>query len=436
MPLSNHCPFHSSNAISVPNFVDRRLPLRRVAGRTARGESTAIVGEPRTGKTSLLLYLAASETQTDLYGESARQLLFSFLDSQTLGGQFTQAQFWEQMLTPIREQLVGLDPDSPLARQYQICHDNGYGSTTLEALFRHLHALDRRLVLLLDEFDQLLHHPILNSAEFFGGLRSLASRSNGALTLIIASRLPLTRLNHETQPFNPTGSPFFNIFSEIVLGDFPKEDVAELLRKAGDRFSPLDRRVIRHLAGGHPFLLQASAALMWEAYDEGVENLAERRRYVGQRLYREQRQHFAETWRNWTSETRQVFSVVALANVSDLLAERNFRLDNLIKNLPNLAPELGDLEQTGLLAREPLKPVGWRVTQEVMLWWLADELIRALRSESAFGQWLQTEQLEGRWTRGQRQEVSDAVRGLGQGATGLIEKFVAAFGAGVAMSPG
>ena len=132
---------------------------------------------------------------------------------------------------------------------------------------------------------------------------------------------------------------------------------------------------------------------------------------------------------------RQAFTIVALANAGDLLGARKFRLDNLLNALPNLAPELADMEHTGLLAREPLKPSGWRVTQEVMLWWLSDELIRALRSESAFGQWLQAEQLEGRWTHGHAKSGRSRQRSW-PGRTGLIEKFVAAFGAGVAMSPG
>ena len=43
------------------------------------------MGEPRSGKTSLLLYLSAPETRKELYGEEGERLLFSFLDAQTFG---------------------------------------------------------------------------------------------------------------------------------------------------------------------------------------------------------------------------------------------------------------------------------------------------------------------------------------------------------------
>ena len=404
--MTNQRQFYSGNPVSSRNFVDRRQPLRRIIGRVLRGESTAVVGEPHSGKTSLLLYLAAPEKRDELYEDASEHLLLVYLDTHAFGGGFTQVKFWSEALAPVKEQLVDAAPDSSLAKQYRVCQDNSFDSFTLEVLFRRLAEQGRQLVLLLDEFDQLLHHPILNSAEFFGGLRSLVSRSGSALALIIASRLPLTRLNAETQAFNPTGSPYFNIFSEITLGGLPEQDVDELLRRAGDRFLPTDRLAIRQLAGNHPFLLQAAAQTMWDAYDEGITDFIERRRAVGQQLLQEHRQHWTETWRNWTPQTRQAFTVVALANAGDLLPDRKFRTDTLLKDLPNWTPELKDLENVGLLRVAPALSCGWFVTQLVMLWWLADELIRMLRDDTAFSNWLRSAELEGRWTHGQREQTS------------------------------
>jgi hypothetical protein len=419
--MATNCPFYSGNPVSSQGFIDRRQPLRRILGRVQRGESTAIVGEPRTGKTSLLLYLAAPEVRAELYGERSGQLSFAYLNTQALGGSFTQGQFWERALAAVKEEAVDPSPDSPLARQYRVCQENGFGTFTLGVLFQRLHDLDRGLVLLLDEFDLLLHHPILNSAEFFGGLRALASQSKGALALVIASNLPLARLNQETLVFNPTGSPYFNILSEIVLGAFPAGDVEALLDRAGDRFTAQDRREIRQLAGGHPFLLQAAAAILWDAYDEGIADEGECSRSVTQKLFQEQRQHFANTWRNWTPETRQAFTVVALADTGEMLPDRKFHLNELLEGLPAWQPELTDLESAGLLARQSVARSGWRVTQRIMVLWLADELMRAIRSDSSFSDWLQAAQLEGRWTRGQREQLIAAAKSLGDGIIRLVE---------------
>lgn len=248
-------PFFYGNPVPPDQFIGRRRELRRITNRIVnQGQSTAVVGEPRSGKTSLLDYLAAPETRK-LYSASGKRLVFSYLDAEMLGGQFRQAQFWEVALRPLHERAITPNPDSPLAQAYQMCQENDFGCFVLERLFAQMELTVWRLVLMLDEFDVLLHHPILNSAEFFGSLRSLASRSRGALALVIASRRPLTSLNEDTQQFSRTGSPYFNFLNEITLGPWPDKDVAELLRRAGDRFRRDDRRFIAEVSGGHPYLL-------------------------------------------------------------------------------------------------------------------------------------------------------------------------------------
>jgi hypothetical protein len=375
------------------------------------GQSTAIVGEPRTGKTSLLHYLAAPETQADLYGEKGDRLLFSYLDTQVLGGSFTPFQFWEQALSSVRGRLVDPAPDSPLAKQYRLCRDNNFGTFTLEILFRLLNKDNWRLVLLLDEFDTLLHHPVLNSAEFFGGLRALASYSGGALALIVASRLPLAALHARTQELKPVGSPYFNIFAEVTLGPLPECEVAALLARAGDRFTAEDRRAIRAVAGGHPFLLQAAASTIWDAWDESIKDAGERRRYLGQHLYREHKLHFADTWRVWSPAMRKAFTSVALAHTAYLLPERAFLTDGFIQGFRDWGPELDDLEATGLVARDEHVSGGWRVVPQAMLWWLADELVRAVRTDTPFEDWLRAQELDGLLTAKEREQLEKVARG-------------------------
>ena len=175
--MTNQCPFHSGNPVSAVDFLDRRQAVRRIVGRLLRGESTAVVGEPRMGKTSLLLYLAAPETRADLYGELSERLLFSFPGHPNPGQPVHPGPVLASGIDTGQGAVGGFRPNSPLSRQYQVCQDNGFGNFTLEILFKRLSDQNRQLVLLLDEFDLLLNHPILNSAEFYGGLRTLASRS-------------------------------------------------------------------------------------------------------------------------------------------------------------------------------------------------------------------------------------------------------------------
>ena len=269
-----HNPFFYGNPVPPDQFIGRRRALRRVVNRIINhGQSTAIIGEPRSGKTSLLDYVKALETRAELYGRHGERLLFSYVDGQALGSTFTQFQFWEYTLQPLEERIT--DPLSPLAKAYRTCRKNDFGAFVLERLLAQMREAELRLVLLLDEFDALLYHEVLNSTEFFGGLRSLASRGRGALALVIASRSPLTALNKKTQELSRTGSPYFNFLDEITLGPWSNKAVTDLLNRAGDRFTADDRRYLAKVAGGHPYLLQAAASELWGAYAEGVDDTGE-----------------------------------------------------------------------------------------------------------------------------------------------------------------
>ncbi len=427
-------PFFYGNPVAPENFFNRRQPLRRVVGRLlSGGQSTAIIGEPRMGKTSLLRYLSAFDKRAELYKEQADYVLIAYLDSQIFHGQFTAARFWEQAFASAELELaVRSSPNSLLEQRYRLCQENDFGPFTLEALLRILKIQGWRLVLLLDEFDTLLHHPILNSAEFFGGLRSLSSRSEGALPLVIGSRLPLAQLNARTQAFNPTGSPYFNIFTEITLGTFPDKDITELLNRAGDCFTLWDKRAIRIVAGGHPFLLQTAAAVMWETHEEDLTEVVDRRRTMAQRLYRENKLFFTDTWRVWSPATRKAFTTVALAHTARLLPQREFLTDTFIAGLRDFGPELDDLESCGLVTRDEQVRGGWRVVPQAMLWWLADELVRAIRTDTPFEDWLRAQELDHLLTHKEREQLGQVVRGavqaLGQGATTLVEAFAKGLG--------
>ena len=479
-------PFTYGDPVTPDQFIGRKKSVRRVVGRIAGGQSSAIIGDPHIGKTSLLTYLTTLEMRTALYGEQAQNWYFSSLDAHMFGSHFTPADFWEQALMPLKDAMfphhaefqaaraqrtdagrqlpfplyqqivqwllalpncgdqnayrslmnsAGLDArlqhqihvdsapseffhtlvpilyrygklndgrhalsallnaaqnivgqdgqavggkliqevehilqqqataapqpdDSSVAKYYAVCADNGFGNFTLERLFTKLHSAGQRFVLFLDEFDALLHHPVLNSVEFYGGLRSLASRCR-AFTLVIASRLPVASLNTMTQEFNPTGSPFFNIFAETTLGPLAEKDANALFARSEDRFDAKEKAFLTTLAGRHPFLLQAASALLWETFEEEDLFHPEKiRAHVATRLYREFDHFFSDTWKVWTPEMRKAFTAVAIAHQAALLPNTKFRLSGLLKEFQHWGPELGDLEERGLIKKDSAPGTG------------------------------------------------------------------------------
>ncbi|MCP4702218.1 MAG: hypothetical protein GY862_35970, partial [Gammaproteobacteria bacterium] len=248
---------------------------------------------------------------------------------------------------------------------------------------------DYRLVLLLDEFDMLLNHPVLNSTKFFGSLRSLASRIR-ALSVVAASRQPLTKLNITMQKSNRTGSPFFNFLGEYTLGAWSEKTIDKLLERAGERFSAEDKRFIKHAAGGHPYLLQAAAAELWEIYeDDEEEDPVRRLEQAGQQLYDVVERVLSDTWRIWSPQVRMAMMAVALAQTPDLLEERKFRNEVLMGDMRNFDPELRILTKQGVVEKAEDSLSGWRIRPAAFLWWLADELVRTVRDdEQAFAEWI------------------------------------------------
>ena len=431
-------PFFCGNPVPPDQFLDRRRELRRVAGRIVnQGQSTAIVGEPRSGKTSLLLYLAAPETRDGLYEPDGQRLVFSSIDNQVLGGDCNQARFWELALHPLYESVIAPDLNSLLAQAYQTCQRNAFGTFTLERLFAQMNVEGRRLVLLLDEFDVLLHHAVLSCAEFFGGLRSLASRCR-ALALVIASRRPLTDLNKDTQQFSRTGSPYFNFLDEITLGPLPNKAIVELLDRAEGRFTADDRCFIERVTGGHPYLLQAAAAELWDIYAEGKGGSDRRWQQVGQNLYDKAALILENTWRLWSPAMRKAFTIVALADVAKMLEQRQFYTAPLVRDKRDVEPELRLLGKQGFVTEDQTAPTGWRVRPQAFLWWLADELVRTVRDETSFEEWLQKQDLGFLLTRGEKEQLGKAVHAvtglLKDGAATLIQ--AAAGGVGAAMVAG
>lgn len=421
-------PFLHGNPVYPSHFTNRSRELRRVINRTITGQSTALVGEPRTGKTSLLEYLRARETQADLYGRNAPRLIFFYMDSQPLGSSFNQSQFWENALYPFYEEVIaGQEETTRIAQAYKTCVDNCFGNFVLERLIVLIEQARYRLVLMLDEFDTLLHHPILNSAEFFGGLRSLVSRSRGALVLITASRQSLSALNHRTQEFNRTGSPYFNFLDEIVLRPFSEDAVADLLSLGETRFSIQDLQFLARIGGGHPYLLQVAASALWEAYEDET---SPDKRYALARdeLHRTASAILEDTWRLWSPETRKAFISVALDHDEMFVADHHvLDLDALLENLPDLRPELASLERQGYIVQAANTQSGWRVRPEAFVWWMNDELTRAVRNKDAFDTWVQAQEWGVLLKKGQLDQLEKA----GQGLQDFFKDGVGAFLKGV-----
>ena len=170
--------------------------------------------------------------------------------------------------------------------------------------------------------------------------------------------------------------------------------------------------------------------MLWDAHDEGLEG-AELYRSASQNLYRQSRQHFADTWNYWTNAMRKAVTAVALAQIPRLLAEHRFKVKELVDDFDDFGPELDTLQVSGTLAKNDNDE--WIIAQDALLWCLADELRRNVRDdETAFGDWIRAQEMDNLLTQQEKAKLSAAASSvlalLGKGSATLMETLAKGFG--------
>jgi hypothetical protein len=227
-------------------FCNRNSEIMRITSRIAaeRPQSVSIVGEPKSGKTSLLHWLGAPQCQARFLDDPA-SFVFLRLDLAA---------------APPR------DPEAFFALLIDAWRDRGEGPVEpsydgIADWIRQLMQDGRRLVILLDDFGRVTASAAF-PVGFFSFLRSIANGSD--VGYVTTSCTDLQKLC-STQDLEE--SPFFNIFTTVHLEPFSEPQArllaAQAWAEAGGALDPPDE-IIVHLAGGSPYLLRLCAAVAAE----------------------------------------------------------------------------------------------------------------------------------------------------------------------------
>ncbi len=385
-PIPPFSPFIYGRPTRPEEFLDRTSELRTVFNRLRHCESTAIVGDPHIGKSSQLLKLEDPETRRAYLGEDARNIFTSLIDLHPIGSEYTPIAFWQEALAPLEK----VDDCGILLSE---AAEAGYGRRPLERLFTHLGQSNRRLALLLDEFERLLAHPNFQDPAFFALLRSLATRTGG-LAIITASRLSVAEMNERGRGLLEAGSPFFNNMIELRLRPFMEVNVGRLFNRAGDRFDAHDRRFVRRVAGRHPFLLQAMAAALFETTGE------DRHARAAERFYGQASFHFDDLWRGLDDRARTTAVILSLVELGGRALGRSFSYGE-IERVDGFGPELRKLAVRGLAEQVGRgwqfdldhlllwRGERWAVGAEAFAWWVRDVVIAGTRQVPTYQKWLE-----------------------------------------------
>lgn len=267
-------PFHCSGPLAGRDgFFDRTSEIMRVQSRIAAEppQSVSIVGEPRSGKTSLLMWLCSPESRAEIFQDPGCVALY--IDVRASSPADPSAFF-------------GL-----IDRAWQAAGGCGIPATFdgYHDLVRDLMRDGRRLLLFLDDFGLVTQNrgfPL----EFFSFMRSLASNSD--VGYVTTSTTDLQKLCY-TQDIEE--SPFFNIFTTVHLTPFKEDDARQLLTgqwaRAGEP-DGVDLDSLLALAGGSPYLLQLVGSVAYRLQTEGPLDA----RRLSDEAYREARNFLECLW--------------------------------------------------------------------------------------------------------------------------------------------
>ena len=337
-------PFTFGNPIRDPaRFYGRSEDLRQIVNRlrSSAHESTSVVGERRIGKTSLLKHLDTPEVATKL-GLPPEEYCMVYIDFQGLTD-ITPVRFWQRVLRKMERSICipNLVPEIQNVRKM-----GGFDLFDLEDLFEMIADEGLTTVLLLDEFEYVTQNPNFGS-DFFGGLRALAIHHN--FPLVTATRRELVDLCHSEEL---KGSPFFNIFANVVLRPFRRDEVHEMLdgylAETDLAFTGREKELVIGLGGGYPFFTQMAGNYLFEAKMKNLEGNA-----LLQEVYAtfdaQSDSHFTYMWSH-SSESEKI-SLLAVMTLDQQKPSKKTvpNLENLARIHSRVHLDIPELVKRGLL---------------------------------------------------------------------------------------
>jgi serine/threonine protein kinase len=273
------------NRVMIKNpdeFFGRKREVKRIYSRldAPRPQSVAIVGERRIGKSSLLNYIYHRRNRRRAMQNHADSL-FVYMDLQR-AHEIDMPKFIDIMLSMIAYEAPG-----------DISATSGDRSLdTLSAVVERLTENGKRVVVLLDEFEAVTANHRFEM-QFFSYLRFLANSYRVAY--VTSSYSDLQQMCHDKEIAD---SPFFNIFSNMPLRPFSREEAIDLIttpsQREGAPLAPHAEGILA-MAGHHPFFVQIACSAAYESISEGSGGDPDWRE-IERQFMEEAQPHFAFMW--------------------------------------------------------------------------------------------------------------------------------------------
>jgi len=242
-------------------------------------------------------------------------------------------------------------------------------------------------VLLLDEFEYVTENPNFKS-DFFGGLRALAIHHGVAL--VPATRRELVDLCHSEEI---KGSPFFNIFANVVLRPFNRGEVDELLdgytKNNEFALTPQEKDFIWELGGGYPFFVQMAGHYLLEGRDQGLSGEA-LTKFTVDHFDQQADAHYTYLWSH-CSESEKITLLILLTLGMQKPSKKTIpNLENISRLRARIPQDLAALGKRGMVVeRDEL----YSLFSPSLERWIRQEIVAApdeAESQTTAEEWLKS----------------------------------------------
>jgi serine/threonine protein kinase len=233
------------------DFFGRQREVKRIYSRldAPHPQSISVVGERRIGKSSLLNYIYQRRNRKR-FMQNHEDSIFIFMDFQR-SADLTIPKFIDILFSMFkyeqREQLKYAEGERNLDQ--------------LKDVVQELSNEGKRIIVLMDEFEAITKNESFDM-QFFSFLRFLAN--NFMVAYVTSSYLELQQMCHNK---DIADSPFFNIFSNLPLRPFSREEAVELITVPSQREGvPLGEYASRllDLSGHFPLYIQIACSNLFE----------------------------------------------------------------------------------------------------------------------------------------------------------------------------
>ena len=278
----NKNPFIFGRPVKKENFYNRKEEVDAATAFLKKLQSFSVVGERRIGKTSFLQHILSRDVLKE-HGIDPEEYIAVNFNVSSLH-EISRGEFIKDIVERIREQT-----------QIEVEAENIF--EMLKAYMKKLALSGKNLIIALDEFEVIA--PILDDS-FSHWLRFIFQSSN--VVAITASQTTV----RELETSGGTASPLFNIFGNIFLKLFRRDQTENMIRKmfqkGGIELSEDEIAFLADLSGGNPCLIQL---IGYYYYEEKKKNRKIIREKFKESMFPHTNDQFESYWKHLTKEEKK-----------------------------------------------------------------------------------------------------------------------------------